>query len=565
MLGQPEGFSSCAIVGASGSLLEGRAGDEIDRHQLVIRTNLAPVGGFEAAVGTKTSVRVMNTEALHAVLLERACPELRAGRDSFCPEYAILVNSKVSGGKLRRALEQACHSRMLWVPSSDPVVAFFAAHHKGRNVMTGAWGIALAMHLCPRGLDVYGFTHAGGSPHTPYHYYDDKVARSLTDSLDAASVALADLARQQPRCVRVHSPVGRFTELSTCPHTRNIVDRFVDGVDHALHPREYAHIGLPSFRSPVDSCPTLPQSSSHGGSQCVPCTARAGSEHFHKQGYVPAQGCEEELNSYCTAQAACNLAEHTSCTGIPALYARLEAAAGAAGGNGVLASRALGGTAPVARPSRTQNQGALWRCCSPTALSADGLSCSGEAAAAGSYCIRDEQLRARLASCVEERAAGGGEEETTSSTSTTTHQSKHQRATISHGSAHDDVSTGERQGMSEGGSTGGSKARSAPWYRAGAGYGPGGTSSGERDLEHVPVAVLVYGTVHSTAMLRVTAPSLARTVMRPLGPWGLAFVHGWCAPACPATHPPGAPKTDAGAPRPPDYIRVARVIGKSKS
>jgi len=57
------------------------------------------------------------------------------------------------------------------------------------------------------------------------------------------------------------------------------------------------------------------------------------------------------------------------------------------------------------------------------------------------------------------------------------------------------------------------------------------------------VAVLVYGTVHSTAMLRVTAPSLARTVMRPLGPWGRAFIHGWCAPAClasqpPATHPP---------------------------
>ena len=102
--GRPDGYSSCAIVGSAGLLLRSRLGAEIDAHEFVMRTNLAPVGGYEPVVGNRTSVRVMNTEALFCALLERACPELKAGRSAFCPSpgYGVYLNS---------GREQACRTR----------------------------------------------------------------------------------------------------------------------------------------------------------------------------------------------------------------------------------------------------------------------------------------------------------------------------------------------------------------------------------------------------------------------------------------------------------------------
>lgn len=123
-----DGFASCALVGSSGLLLQERLGAQIDAHEFVLRTNLAPIGGFEDVVGTKTTVRVMNTEALETVLLERACPELRHGRTSFCPRYSIYVNSEFDGPKLRTELHHACPVEVSVlgrsdVPTWDPVRA----------------------------------------------------------------------------------------------------------------------------------------------------------------------------------------------------------------------------------------------------------------------------------------------------------------------------------------------------------------------------------------------------------------------------------------------------------
>ena len=46
-----------AVVGNSGILLEKELGSEIDKHDLVIRCNLARVEGYEKHVGSKTSIR----------------------------------------------------------------------------------------------------------------------------------------------------------------------------------------------------------------------------------------------------------------------------------------------------------------------------------------------------------------------------------------------------------------------------------------------------------------------------------------------------------------------------
>ena len=73
----------------------------------MLRTNLAPVGGYEPIVGNRTSLRAMCSEVIRTVILERACPELLANRSGFCPTYGVYLNSN-SEEKLRPPMEHAC-------------------------------------------------------------------------------------------------------------------------------------------------------------------------------------------------------------------------------------------------------------------------------------------------------------------------------------------------------------------------------------------------------------------------------------------------------------------------
>ncbi|XP_070564082.1 alpha-2,8-sialyltransferase 8B-like isoform X2 [Ptychodera flava] len=58
---------SCAIVGASGILLNSRCGREIDGHDFVMRINLAPTAGFEKDVGGRTNLTAVNNIVMHRV------------------------------------------------------------------------------------------------------------------------------------------------------------------------------------------------------------------------------------------------------------------------------------------------------------------------------------------------------------------------------------------------------------------------------------------------------------------------------------------------------------------
>ncbi|GJP45229.1 hypothetical protein CLOM_g4646 [Closterium sp. NIES-68] len=51
-------WDSCAVVGNSGSLLLREDGEEIDKHDMVMRFNTAPTKGYERQVGKKTTFRL---------------------------------------------------------------------------------------------------------------------------------------------------------------------------------------------------------------------------------------------------------------------------------------------------------------------------------------------------------------------------------------------------------------------------------------------------------------------------------------------------------------------------
>ncbi|XP_051874166.1 beta-galactoside alpha-2,6-sialyltransferase 1-like isoform X2 [Pristis pectinata] len=57
-------FRTCAVVASAGSILQSRLGSEIDAHDAVLRFNGAPTTGFESDVGSRTTIRIVNSQVL---------------------------------------------------------------------------------------------------------------------------------------------------------------------------------------------------------------------------------------------------------------------------------------------------------------------------------------------------------------------------------------------------------------------------------------------------------------------------------------------------------------------
>ncbi len=53
-------YKTCAVVGAAPTIMNSEWGEDIDKHECVIRCNRSAVAGYEKNVGSRTDIRVIN-------------------------------------------------------------------------------------------------------------------------------------------------------------------------------------------------------------------------------------------------------------------------------------------------------------------------------------------------------------------------------------------------------------------------------------------------------------------------------------------------------------------------
>ena len=148
----------CAVVGSSGLLLGTRLGGRIDSHDAVIRMNTAPMRGFEADVGKRTSL-LLATLILWRHLM-RLKPQQHVPVIEYCnqPWLSICWTSIAEGDPVLAGKEK----RNVWADGAriSPLLAQQAAGSmrlkRGSQASTGAIGVLLALALCDS-VTAFGF------------------------------------------------------------------------------------------------------------------------------------------------------------------------------------------------------------------------------------------------------------------------------------------------------------------------------------------------------------------------------------------------------------------------
>lgn len=170
-------FETCAIVGTSGNLLYAEHGEDIDSHDVVIRTNLGKTATFEKHVGSRTTLRItgeltVDYEYCDEILVHR--DHLRMSKTAlqwfwsiFPGEYSLLLHEKIMEDQYNKLLMHFNNRTT----------------HDYRSV--GMISILFALPLCSR-ITVYGYNSYNQT--YPRHYYENYMGRLYHEPSDEACV-----------------------------------------------------------------------------------------------------------------------------------------------------------------------------------------------------------------------------------------------------------------------------------------------------------------------------------------------------------------------------------------
>jgi hypothetical protein len=157
-------YESCALVGNGGSVLRKKFGKYINNHDVIVRFNMAPIGGFEQHVGNRTDVWVNGHEAS-----KRLCCIGSAKMGAHAKDHVMWFPAK------QNVIKSACEKRRIKTQtlSDREIPGYVAKMNKmryesrrlglGKNydnwlqLTTGAHGLFYFLSKCRR-VSVYGFS-----------------------------------------------------------------------------------------------------------------------------------------------------------------------------------------------------------------------------------------------------------------------------------------------------------------------------------------------------------------------------------------------------------------------
>jgi len=194
-------WGSCSVVSSSGVLRAHSYGAAIDRADLVIRFNDAPTQGFEAMVGVRDDMRIVNDQ-----FLPRSMWKVRTQRDlevllkhggryavSKDTSYLVVPMAPVSAyveefsdahaNNDLYVLDEDMHNAIgrLFQQVYDP--SWFSPNSTdGKSFIptTGSVGMLVALSICDE-VRAYGLAASAGANAAPYSYFDADAPKDKAD------------------------------------------------------------------------------------------------------------------------------------------------------------------------------------------------------------------------------------------------------------------------------------------------------------------------------------------------------------------------------------------------
>lgn len=206
--GLDQRYSSCAVVGNSGILLNSEYGGLIDSHEMVIRLNNARTDRFERNVGSKTSLSFVNSNILHMCGRREGCFCHPYGKNvpmimyicqpvhfldyTVCnlshdapllitdPRFDLLCARIVKYYSLKRFAEETGKSLDEWESSHEGAMFHYSS---------GMQAVMLALGICDK-VSMFGFGKLASAKH---HYHTNQKAELTLHDYEAEYAFYWDL------------------------------------------------------------------------------------------------------------------------------------------------------------------------------------------------------------------------------------------------------------------------------------------------------------------------------------------------------------------------------------
>ncbi|KAL8136818.1 hypothetical protein V2J09_002819 [Rumex salicifolius] len=237
-IGRRKKYSSCAVVGNSGILLDADYGAEIDSHEVVIRLKNAAIGDVSRHVGTKTTISFINSNILHRCARRRP--------DCFCHPYGNNItvvlyicqpvhlidvatcNSTGAAGSGKifvtdPEFDRLCakiakyYSLKLWFTGGwNRSLSDWNAAHQGKlfHYSSGMQAVVLAVGVCEK-VNLFGFGKSSTSKH---NYHTNQTAELKIHDYEAEYEFYRDLMESPEKIPFLSFAVGKFEFPSVTIH-----------------------------------------------------------------------------------------------------------------------------------------------------------------------------------------------------------------------------------------------------------------------------------------------------------------------------------------------------------